>query len=125
MHHEPVRARLEPLIENRLIATCSIVLLEVLYSARSRDDYRRTKARLSLALELAPIDQAVLDRAVELQGLLADSGQHRAASLPDLTIAATAERAGLTVLHYDADFDRIAQVSDQPAEWVVTRGSVP
>jgi predicted nucleic acid-binding protein len=125
MHHDPVHARLESLIESRLVAICSIVALEVLYSARSPDDYRRTRERLSLALELAPMDQPVLDRAVEIQALLAARGQHRAASLPDLMIAATAERAGLTILHYDADFDRIAEVSEQETEWVVPRGSVP
>jgi predicted nucleic acid-binding protein len=124
MHHDPVRSRLESLIENRMVAVCSIIVLEVLYSARSPDDYRRTRERLSLALELAPMDQRGLDRAVELQALLAERGQHRAASLPDLMIAATAERAGLTILHYDADFDRIAELSGQEAEWVVPRGSV-
>jgi predicted nucleic acid-binding protein len=45
--------------------------------------------------------------------------------LPDLLIAACAESAGLTVLHYDADFDRIATLTHQPTQWVVPRGSVP
>jgi Arc/MetJ family transcription regulator len=35
-----------------------------------------------------------------------------------------AEVAGLTVLHYDADFDRVARITGQPVEWVVPRGSV-
>jgi predicted nucleic acid-binding protein len=54
---------------------------------------------------------------------LARSGQHRV-PIPDLIIAAAAEAAGLTLLHYDHDFDRIADVTQQPAEWVVQRGSV-
>lgn len=57
--------------------------------------------------------------------LLARRGHHRGASIPDLLIAAIAERTGLTVLHYDRDFDLIAAATGQRMEWVVPRGSVP
>lgn len=59
----------------------------------------------------------------KFRGLLALRGQHRL-PIPDLIIAACTERAGLTVLHYDADFERIAGVTHQPHEWVVQRGTV-
>jgi predicted nucleic acid-binding protein len=59
---------------------------------------------------------AIEDRAVELLTLLADRGQHRAPSIPDLIIAATAELAGLVVLHCDKDFDLIARLTGQPTE---------
>jgi len=59
---------------------------------------------------------AIEDRAVEVLTLLADRGQHRAPSVPDLIIAATAELAGLTVLHLDKDFDVIADVTGQSVE---------
>jgi hypothetical protein len=59
---------------------------------------------------------AIEDRAVEVLTLLADRGQHRAPSIPDLIIAATAELAGLTVLHLDKDFEVIAQITGQPLE---------
>jgi predicted nucleic acid-binding protein len=59
---------------------------------------------------------AIEDRTVEVQLALADQGRHRAPSIPDLIIAATAELAGLTVLHVDKDFDLIAQVTGQPIE---------
>jgi predicted nucleic acid-binding protein len=59
---------------------------------------------------------AIEDRAVEILTLLADRGQHRAPSAPDLIIAATAELAGLTVLHLDEDFDVIAEITRQPVE---------
>ena len=55
--------------------------------------------------------------------LLADHGQHRAPSVPELIIAATAELAGLTVLHCDKDFDLIASVTGQPAEWLSGTGT--
>ena len=63
---------------------------------------------------------AIEDRAVDVLTLLADRGQHRAPSIPDLIIAATAELAGLTVLHLDKDFEVIAQVTGQPVERLST-----
>jgi len=48
--------------------------------------------------------------------LLADRGQHRAPSIPDLIIAATAELTGLTILHLDKDFEVIARVTGQSVE---------
>jgi predicted nucleic acid-binding protein len=59
---------------------------------------------------------AIEDRAVEILTLLADRGRHRAPSVPDLIIAATAELAGLTVLHLDKDFEVIAEITGQPVE---------
>lgn len=59
---------------------------------------------------------AIEDRACEVLALLADRGQHRAPSLPDLIVAAAAELAGLTVLHLDQDFDVIAKITGQPVE---------
>jgi len=56
------------------------------------------------------------DRALELQLMLAERGQHRAPSIPDLLIAATAELAELTVLHVDKDFELIADITGQPVE---------
>lgn len=60
---------------------------------------------------------------MDVQGELARSGRHRV-PIPDLLVAAAAENGGLTVLHYDSDFDTIAGVTGQPTEWVVPRGSV-
>ena len=123
-HKPPVAATFEPKVLAGLIASCSITDLEHLFSARSGEEHRARRGDIALRFVLVPLDQATLDRAVEVQGLLADKAQHRAASIPDLVVAAAAEHAGLTVLHYDADFDLIATVTGQPAEWVVPRGSV-
>lgn len=60
------------------------------------------------------------DRAVEVQLALSDRGQHRAASIPDLLLAAIAEKAHLTVLHDDKDFDLIANLTGQPVERLTT-----
>jgi predicted nucleic acid-binding protein len=62
-------------------------------------------------------------RALQTQRLLAQRGQ-RGRKIPDLLIAAAAEELGVGVLHYDADFDLIAMVTEQRCQWVVAAGSV-
>jgi predicted nucleic acid-binding protein len=118
-----VRAVVEPLMLAGRIATCGIVELELLYSAPSPATYHEL-ADLLRALPRVPVTDTVVDRALEVQSELADQSQHRSVSLPDLLIAACAEAAGLTVLHYDADYERIASLTGQPVLWVVPRGSV-
>jgi predicted nucleic acid-binding protein len=118
-----VREVVEPLLLAGRIATCGIIDLELLYSAPCKDTHVEL-ADLLRAIPRAPVTEAVIDRALEVQGLLAATSQHRSVSLPDLLVAACAERNGLTVLHYDADYDRIARLTGQPVQWVVPRGSV-
>lgn len=118
-----VRERLGPIIEAGEAATCSIIDLEVLFSARSLADYEATKERRALAYHWVPVTEAVMTRAVAVQHRLAKIGHHRV-PIPDLLIAATAEAADLILLHYDSDFDVIAKITGQPTEWVVERGSV-
>jgi hypothetical protein len=83
------------------------------------------RATRALAFPLVPMARADFDRAADVLEALARRGQHRAVGLPDLLIAAVAERAGLTVLHYDADYDLVAAVTGQPTRWIVPRGAVP
>jgi hypothetical protein len=70
------------------------------------------------------VNEANVERALEVQCMLAERSQHRAVPLPDLLVAACAESAGLAVLHYDADFERIAELTGQRVQWIVPRGSV-
>ena len=123
MPHAAVRERLGPFIEAGEAATCAIIDLEVLFSARNRQERERIRARRKLAYVHVPMTEEIFERAVEVQGELARLGRHRL-PIPDLIVAATAEVAGLLVLQYDADFDRIAKVTGQPVDWVVPRGSV-
>jgi predicted nucleic acid-binding protein len=118
-----VRQVLEPLLLAGEVATCGIVDLELLYSATSRATYRALAEALG-GMPRVPVDDACVRRALEVQAMLAERSQHRAVALPDLLVAACAERAQLTVLHYDADFDRIAKLSGQSVQWIVPRGSV-
>ena len=118
-----VREVLEPLLVAGEIATCGIVDLELLYSARDRATYRALVEALR-GMPRVPVDDPTVGRALDVQAMLAERSQHRAVPLPDLLIAACAERAGLTVLHYDADFERVARLTGQPAQWIVPRGSI-
>lgn len=118
-----VREVVEPLLLAGRIATCGIVDLELLYSAPSPATYHELATALR-AMPRVPVTDSAVDRALEVQSLLADKAQHRSVPLPDLLIAACAEAAGLTVLHYDADFERIATLTGQAVQWVVPRGSM-
>lgn len=118
-----VREVLEPMLVSGRVATCGVIDLELLYSAMSPADYVGV-AKALRALPRVPMSEEVVDRALEVQGRLAKRSQHRGVPLPDLVIASCAESAGLTVLHYDADYERIAEVTGQPVRWVVPRGSV-
>lgn len=108
-------------IQRGLIRITTVTRLEVGYSARSGPDLRAGLRRPPIsAMPVEYLTPAIEDRAVEVLGLLADRGQHRAPSIPDLLIAATAELAGLTVLHCDKAYDLIAGVTGQSAEWLRT-----
>ena len=124
LRHATVDQRLTPLILAGELACCGVVDLELFYSARTLADLRRIRADRRALPSLAMI-QADFDRAADVMELLAKRGSHRSAGIPDLLIAAAAERAGLCLIHYDQDFDAIAAVTAQKAEWVVRRGSVP
>lgn len=117
-----VAARLGPLLEEGLIASCAIVDLDVLYSARSLVDYEEVLEERR-SLDAAPITTEVMAAAIDLQHALARRGQHRV-PIPDLVISAAARHAGLIVLHYDADFERIAEVGGARHEWVVPAGTI-
>jgi hypothetical protein len=106
------------------IATTEPVRLEILYSARNASEYGWINTRMD-ALRQLPCDRAATLRALEVQRQLAHrQALHHRLPLDDLLIAAVAELAGVIVWHYDAHFDRIAEVTGQPAEWVAPRGSL-
>lgn len=118
-----VQARLVPILEAGEAATCAMIDLEVLYSTRNAREHSRTRRRRALAYRYVELTEAMFQRAIDVQGLLAQRGQHRI-PLPDLIVAAVAEQAGMVLLHYDCDFDRIAAVTGQAVEWVAPRGTV-
>lgn len=118
-----VREALDPLLLAGEVATCAIIDLEMLYSATSPATYKALAEALR-GMPRVATDDAAVERALEVQAKLAKRSQHRAVPLPDLLVAACAEKAGLTVLHYDADYDRIAKLTGQTVRWIVPRGSI-
>ena len=123
LHRPVVDSALSPLIEAGQVATCGMVELELLYSSRSPDDYARRRQQLRDGFESLPMPDEIWRRALHVQEELARTSAHRGAALPDLLIAATAERHGVTVLHYDRDYDLIASVTGQPMRWIAPRGT--
>ena len=104
------------------MATCAITNLEILYIARSSADYANLSDELA-GLNEIPVESDQLARALEVQRALADRGQHRL-PIPYLIIAAAAESAGHTILHYDANYERIADITGQAHEWTAPRGTI-
>lgn len=107
------------------VATCDMVRLELLYSARSASEFRALRAGLKAVPE-CPIGREQWKRALEVYEQLAEQGglHHRAVKHPDLLIAAAAEAAGVALLHYDEDYERIAAITGQDVRWLAPRGSL-
>ncbi len=107
------------------VRTCHPVMLELLYSAQSSGDYELIDSGLR-RLAVCDIGPREWWRALEVYDALAAQGpkHQRQVSHSDLLIAVAAEAAGVTVLHYDEDFDRITEVSGIATQWVRPRGSL-
>ncbi len=116
--------RWEQIVRAGALAVCPPVVLELLWSARSRSEYRDLAFDLG-RLPSLPLDPDVSRAATLAQAALAERSQHRGPPAIDLLIAATAEVHGATILHYDRHFEAIARVTGQPAEWLAPPGSIP
>jgi predicted nucleic acid-binding protein len=112
-------------VERREIATCEIVMLELLWSAGDAEQFSQRRRRLE-ALELVQIHSAVWRRAIDVFEELSRRGplHHRQVALPDLLVAAAAELANIPVCHYDRDFELIAEVTGQPVRAIAPLGSL-
>jgi predicted nucleic acid-binding protein len=112
-------------LRNGQIATCPIVNLELLYSTRDGESFDALGADLAQLRDI-PITRSVTNAAQRALRTLAHMRQsrHRSVPLPDLLIAAAAEDAAVGVLHYDEDFDTLAQVLDFESRWIAPRGSL-
>jgi predicted nucleic acid-binding protein len=116
MPAHPDQPRWSRRIDQGLVHVCAVTLLEVGYSARNATGHAMLlgSAPLSRMIIQWDLPTSVNQRAFEVQGLLAARGHHRTPSVPDLILAATAEAAGLTILHDDKDYELIAELTGQP-----------
>jgi len=119
---EEVRAVVDPLAHAGQLGRAGVTDLEVGYGSRNAREWDRDMSDLSV-FELVETSADHLGRARQVQRLLA-SRSARGRKIPDLLIAAAAEEAGLTLLHYDNDFELIAKVTGQICQWVVPAGSI-
>lgn len=104
-------------IDRGLVRISTVTRLELGYAARTAAHWRsEMEGPLMAAMPVQYLTPGIEDRAVEVQGLLAGRGHHRAPSLSDLLVAAAAELSDLTVLHLDKDFELIADITGQPVE---------
>lgn len=106
------------------VVVCDLIVLELLKTAQSARDFDRQAIQLGVLPTLA-MGTAVHTRAREVQRRLARTGHHRGVPPADLLIAATAEIDAVPLLHYDHDYDLIARVTDQEAQWVLPAGALP
>lgn len=117
-----VRTVIDPLVDAGRLGRAGITDLEVGYGSRNAREWDQGMADLSV-FELVETTADHIRRARQIQRLLASRSQ-RGRKIPDLLIAAAAEHVGLTLLHYDTDFDLIARATGQTCEWVVPSGSI-
>ena len=116
-----VRERVQALDGAGLTRT-AMTDLEIGFSASNGEEWDRLMAALEV-FEPLDVDARHFARAGQVQRLLAVRGL-KGRKVPDLLIAAVAETTGRAVLHYDAEFDHIASVTGQAAEWVVPQGTI-
>ena len=124
LRHPQVAAVLAPLIESGVVATCGVIEFELAWATRSGAEFHQVRADRDAGYEWLATHDEDWRRALDVQGSLWRGGRIRAVGLPDLLIAAVAERERVTVLHYDGDYELIAQITSQPMQWVIPRGTV-
>ncbi|MGH3157288.1 MAG: PIN domain nuclease [Streptosporangiaceae bacterium] len=125
LRHPTVAAVLVPLIDAGVVATCGVVEFELGWAARSSPEFDQLRADRDLGYEWVATHDEDWRRALEVQAALWRGGRIRAVGFPGLLIAAVAERERVILLHYDSDYDLVAQVTGQQTGWVVPRGTVP
>jgi hypothetical protein len=123
-NHPALRERWAAALREGTIATCAIVTLEVLYSARDADEFRAIEADHA-TLRDVPVTVTVQRAAIGALRALADRGplQHRV-PLADALIAAAAQEAGIGVLHYDRHYDRLGEVLSFTSRWAAPAGTL-
>ncbi len=101
------------------------VRLEILLHARGSGDFEALAEQLS-ALRATAITGSILRAAEDAMRRLAGRS-HGAQRIPivDYLVAATAEEIGAAVLHYDRDYDTLAEVMAFDSVWLAPPGSLP
>jgi len=105
------------------VATCPLVVMELLWTTQSQQEFEDLRRDLDVLAKVTN-DQDSWDRAIDVWRELVVQGRHRQVKIPDLLVAASADIAGLPVCHYDGDFDLIATITGQPVRAIAPIGSL-
>jgi predicted nucleic acid-binding protein len=124
LRQRDVRLEWEEPISAGLVATCPVTELELLYTVRSKADREDQLAVLRDTFVWVVMPDRAFDRAADVQAALTDRGAQRSAGPVDLLTAAAAEAHGMVLLHYDADFAQIAEVTGQQVRWLAEPGTI-
>ncbi|WP_406402243.1 PIN domain nuclease [Streptomyces sp. NBC_00879] len=122
--NKSARERWSEHLAEGVIGLCDITEMEILFSAQSLADRLAKEELLAELFNWTPVPDDVYRRALAVQRMLTERGEHRSAGPVDLLVAATAELSGLTVLHYDADFETVARATKQPTMWAAPPGTI-
>lgn len=110
-------------VEAGLVLVCDLVILELTRLAPNEARAREVADRLA-AFESIPMPPEIWTSARKTQLALAESGDHRRVPPADLLLGGTAEEAGVTLVHYDRDYERIAAVGGLRHEWLAPDGAL-
>ena len=124
-HHPDVRDEWKRAVRADRLRISPAVRLEILFSARDGKSFDTLAEQLS-ALRPAPLSVSVLRAAEEAMSTLAhrSAGTHRI-PIVDYLLAAAAQEAGAAVIHYDHDYDTLAQVMEFESIWLALPGTLP
>ncbi|GAA2560524.1 PIN domain nuclease [Winogradskya consettensis] len=122
--NDKIRAAWAGHLADGLIGVCPITELEIFFSAQSTSHRDSMENTLESYCPWVTVPEQVFRRAREVQNSMFQRGTHRSAGPVDLLVAATAELQGLTMLHYDRDFVKIAEVTGQEVQWLAEPGSI-
>ena len=124
MNNPAVAATLVPLVEGGVVGTCASLDAEALFSARNPKEYEHIRDNRRHAYEYLPTEDRHWQAAFDVQRELARSGRHRAVGIADLLTPVLAAEQGMTIVHYDADFEIVREVLSFRQRWVAPRGSL-
>jgi predicted nucleic acid-binding protein len=122
VHSDAARTRIDELRAGKRLYLCAVTVAELLYSSRNASEMQADHGALRL-LGTVHITPQAEEQVARTMKLFAAKGQHRAPSIADLFVAAVAKVNNMTVLHYDKDFELIANATGQSHEWIIPRGT--
>lgn len=105
------------------VLVCDLVILELTRLTPNADRAHEVADRLA-TFQSIPMPARLWSRARQLQISLAADGDHRRVPPVDLLIGCAAEVAGVPLVHYDRDYERIARIGTLEHHWLLPDGTL-